>query len=446
MDDITNKFLASIKDKVTQVTYNTWFNELELVKDKDKIIIYSPHDSNKKHLVNNYTDVIEEALAELNINYNEYEITDEKYEKEEVEDNNLNEEYKYYSNFIPKYTFETYVVGESNKFAYSSALSVAKNPGKLYNPLFIYGNSGLGKTHLMHAIGNYIKTNSNKKVLYITTEQFVNDLVLMYNKKGGEKGDNISYIELFRKKYRDIDVLMIDDIQFLGGAIKSQQEFTNTFNSLYDNEKQIIICSDRSVDDLKLLEDRLKTRFNWGLKVNINPPDYDLKVNIIKRKIKTDELIVDLNEEIINYIASNCGSDVRNIEGFITRLSAYQAIMNIPKLTIEDAIEGLREYTNIGLFKPNTIEKIQDEVAKYFGITVGDLKSKKRNALISEARYVAFYLCRTMTEESYEKIGMNFGNRNHATVLVGYEKTQKDMKTNKELGNKIMELKQKINN
>ncbi len=449
MNDLTLKFLDYIKNKVSNSSFNTWFKELELNYINKNITIYSPHDANKNHIINNYTDIIEEGLSEIIPEYENYTITTEKKVESkqeniiEIVDDNLSEEYKYYSNFNPKYTFDTYMVGPSNKLAHSAAMAVADKPGKLYNPLFMYGNSGLGKTHLMHAIGNYIKENSNKKVLYITSEQFVNDLILMY-KKDEEKKDNLGYIELFRKKYRDIDVLMIDDIQFLGGATKSQQEFTNTFNSLYDNEKQIIICSDKSVDDLKLLEDRLKTRFNWGLKVNISPPDYELKVNIIKQKIKYKDLVIDLNDDIINYIASNCGSDVRNIEGFITRLCAYKAIMNIHDLTLEDAVEALKEYTNSGLFNPNTIQKIMHVVAKYFELSVDDIKGKRRNALITNARHIAFYLCRIMTDDTYTKIGMEFGNRDHATALHSYEKINKDLKTNQQLGNIIIELKSKI--
>lgn len=444
-----SNFLNLISKKISNATINTWFKDLDFYLDEKNVYILSPHEANKKHLINNYLEVIEETILEMNDSLNFVEITtenkklDKKEEIVEIADDNLIEEYKYYSNFNPKYTFDTYMVGDSNKLAYSSALAVAQKPGKLYNPLFMYGNSGLGKTHLMHAIGNYIKKNSDKKVLYITTEQFVNDLILMYKKDEVNK-DNLGYIEIFRKKYRDIDVLMIDDIQFLGGAIKSQQEFTNTFNSLYDNEKQIIICSDRSVDDLKLLEDRLRTRFNWGLKVNISPPDYELKVNIIKQKIKYTDLVIDLSEDIINYVASNCGSDVRNIEGFITRLCAYQAIMNIPKLSLEDAIEALKEYTNSLLFSPNTIKKIQSVIAKYFELSVEDLKSKKRNALITQARHIAFYLCRIMTDESYIKIGMEFGNRNHATAIHSYEKIKHDLQNNKQLGNIILEIKSKI--
>lgn len=441
-------FLNNIKNKVSSSSFNIWFKDIDFYIENNDIYLVTPHESCKKHLINNYKDIIEDLIVEINNKLNFVSIinsNDKKVEKEEIIeifDNNIKEEYKNYSNFNPKYTFDNYIVGESNKLAYSAALSVAQKPGKLYNPLFLYGNSGLGKTHLMHAIGNYIQKNSNKKVLYITTEQFVNDLILMYKKDGS--GDNISYIELFRKKYRDVDVLMIDDIQFLTGAIKSQKEFTNTFNSLYDNEKQIIICSDRSVDDIKELEDRLKTRFNWGLKVNISPPNYELKVNIIKQKIKISDLVIDLSDEIINYVASNCGSDVRNIEGFITRLIAYQAIMNISKLTLDDAIEALKEYTNSGLFTPNSIGKIQDCVAKYFNLSVDDLKGKKRNATITNARHIAFYLCRMMTDESYVKIGLEFGNRDHATAIHSFEKIKHDIEKNKDLGSTIIEIKSKI--
>lgn len=452
-NDFKNEFLNIIHKKVAMSTFNNWFKDINFKIDNNDVYLIVPHESCKNHLKINYEDIIEDSILEINSDVNYVDIitkSDKKIEEEnnqnkeniiEIIDTEEKEEYKNYCNFNPRYTFDTYIVGESNKFAYSSALAVAQKPGKLYNPLFLYGNSGLGKTHLMHAIGNYIKENTDKKVLYITTEQFMNDLILMYRKDGN---DNIGYIELFRKKYRDVDVLMIDDIQFLKSAVKTQQELTNTFNSLYDNEKQIIICSDRSVDDLKELEDRLKTRFNWGLKVNISPPDYELKVNIIKQKIKTSDLVVDLSDEIINYVASNCGSDVRNIEGFITRLIAYQAIMNIPKLTLEDAIEALKDYTNKGLFTPNSIGKIQDCVSKYFNLSVDDLKGKKRNGPITNARHIAFYLCRMMTEESYEKIGLEFGNRDHSTALHSFEKIKKEIDENKELGNVILEIKSNI--
>ena len=450
---IWNDFLDILSTRISSISFSTWFKESTLHSLKDGIAkITVPYEHSKIHITENYYDLVEEIL--LYITGKQYEI--EVYLPSEVtsEDNSVEEitnkisentieDYKYYSNFNQKYRFDNFVVGDSNRFAYSSALAVAERPGKLYNPLFIYGKSGLGKTHLMHAIGNFLLENSDKKVLYITSEQFINDFINI-NKKEDKSKDNVSYIDVFKRKYRDVDVLMIDDIQFLGPATKSQQEFTNTFNTLYDNEKQIIICSDRSVDDLKLLEDRLKTRFNWGLKVDINPPNFDLKVQIIKNKIEVGDLAIDLSDDIINFIASNCGNDVRNLEGAITRLVAYSAIMNIKSLTINDAMDALSDYTNNLIYSQNTITKIQNIVANYFKLHPDDLKSKKRSKPIANARQIAMYLCRTMTEETQQRIGLEFGGRDHSTVIHSYEKVNNDIINNKELDKIITELKQII--
>lgn len=450
---IWNDFLDILSTRISSISFSTWFKESTLHSLKDGIAkITVPYEPSKIHITENYYDLVEEIL--LYITGKQYEI--EVYLPSEVtsEDNSVEEitnkisentieDYKYYSNFNQKYRFDNFVVGDSNRFAYSSALAVAERPGKLYNPLFIYGKSGLGKTHLMHAIGNFLLENSDKKVLYITSEQFINDFINI-NKKEDKSKDNVSYIDVFKRKYRDVDVLMIDDIQFLGPATKSQQEFTNTFNTLYDNEKQIIICSDRSVDDLKLLEDRLKTRFNWGLKVDINPPNFDLKVQIIKNKIEVGDLAIDLSDDIINFIASNCGNDVRNLEGAITRLVAYSAIMNIKSLTINDAMDALSDYTNNLIYSQNTITKIQNIVANYFKLHPDDLKSKKRSKPIANARQIAMYLCRTMTEETQQRIGLEFGGRDHSTVIHSYEKVNNDIINNKELDKIITELKQII--
>lgn len=348
------------------------------------------------------------------------------------------------TNLNPKYTFDNFVVGDSNRFAFSSCLSVAQNPGKLYNPLFLYGKSGLGKTHLMHAIGNYIVQNTNLRVLYITTDEFMNEFISI-TRDSGNKEDNFNYIDIFKEKYRDVDVLMIDDIQFLGSANATQQEFTNTFNSLYYKEKQIIICSDRSVDDLKMFADRLRTRFNWGLKAIISVPEFDLKVKIIKNKIKTSDLAIDLSEEIIDFMASNCGSDVRNLEGMITRLAAYSAICNIKNYTLETAMEALDEYVNgMGQYTVNSIGKIINIVSQYFKLTPDDLKGKKRSKDIANARMIAMYLCRILTDETYPRIGLEFGGRDHSTVIHAYEKINEDIKNNGELEKIISELKLKM--
>ena len=452
---IWNDFINELKNKVSDVTFNTWFINLKLLTINDKdIVIIVPYSVHKNHIINNYMDIIEEIFLNItgkNLNIvfcleGEYkENTLDNIEKIGLDDSvieNFVEARK--TNINPKYTFDNFVVGDSNRFAFSSCLSVAQNPGKLYNPLFLYGKSGLGKTHLMHAIGNYIVQNTNLRVLYITTDEFMNEFISI-TRDSGNKEDNFNYIDIFKEKYRDVDVLMIDDIQFLGSANATQQEFTNTFNSLYYKEKQIIICSDRSVDDLKMFADRLRTRFNWGLKAIISVPEFDLKVKIIKNKIKTSDLAIDLSEEIIDFMASNCGSDVRNLEGMITRLAAYSAICNIKNYTLETAMEALDEYVNgMGQYTVNSIGKIINIVSQYFKLTPDDLKGKKRSKDIANARMIAMYLCRILTDETYPRIGLEFGGRDHSTVIHAYEKINEDIKNNGELEKIISELKLKM--
>lgn len=452
---IWNDFINELKNKVSDVTFNTWFINLKLLTINDKdIVIIVPYSVHKNHIINNYMDIIEEIFLNItgkNLNIvfcleGEYkENTLDNIEKIGLDDSvieNFVEARK--TNLNPKYTFDNFVVGDSNRFAFSSCLSVAQNPGKLYNPLFLYGKSGLGKTHLMHAIGNYIVQNTNLRVLYITTDEFMNEFISI-TRDSRNKEDNFNYIDIFKEKYRDVDVLMIDDIQFLGSANATQQEFTNTFNSLYYKEKQIIICSDRSVDDLKMFADRLRTRFNWGLKAIISVPEFDLKVKIIKNKIKTSDLAIDLSEEIIDFMASNCGSDVRNLEGMITRLAAYSAICNIKNYTLETAMEALDEYVNgMGQYTVNSIGKIINIVSQYFKLTPDDLKGKKRSKDIANARMIAMYLCRILTDETYPRIGLEFGGRDHSTVIHAYEKINEDIKNNGELEKIISELKLKM--
>lgn len=452
---IWNDFINELKSKVSDVTFNTWFINLKLLTINDKdIVIIVPYSVHKNHIINNYMDIIEEIFLNItgkNLNIvfcleGEYkENTFDNIEKIGLDDSvieNFVEARK--TNLNPKYTFDNFVVGDSNRFAFSSCLSVAQNPGKLYNPLFLYGKSGLGKTHLMHAIGNYIVQNTKLRVLYITTDEFMNEFISI-TRDSGNKEDNFNYIDIFKEKYRDVDVLMIDDIQFLGSATATQQEFTNTFNSLYYKEKQIIICSDRSVDDLKMFADRLRTRFNWGLKAIISVPEFELKVKIIKNKIKTSDLAIDLSEEIIDFMASNCGSDVRNLEGMITRLAAYSAICNIKNYTLETAMEALDEYVNgMGQYTVNSIGKIMNIVSQYFKLTPDDLKGKKRSKDIANARMIAMYLCRILTDETYPRIGLEFGGRDHSTVIHAYEKINEDIKNNGELEKMIGELKQKM--
>ncbi|MBQ4263472.1 MAG: chromosomal replication initiator protein DnaA [Bacilli bacterium] len=455
-------FLTVIKEKVSQISYNLWFKELKLysLKNNKATIIVSSNELFLQNLIKNYFEIIEEVLNDITNNtyeiefileedFNKIKPTLEKQEEKEMLSNKPENEiqeltsYKYYSNFNPKYTFDTFVVGESNKVAYGTALAVAKNPGKLYNPYFIYGKSGLGKTHLMHAIGNYIVNNSDKKVLYITTEQFTNDYKAIINTKN-KYDNNVSYMEAFREKYRNVDVLMIDDIQFLENAVKSQIEFTNTFNSLYDNEKQIIVASDTSINDFKYLEERLKTRFSWGLTECINPPEFELKKEIIKNKIIVNNYDLEIKENVIDFIASNCGSDIRNLEGAVIRVVAYKAAFNIPEVTLEIAMEALDEFTQTTVYRTNSVAKIINVVSKYYNLDPSMLKGKMKKKMVTDARSIAMYLSRIMTDESLQRIGLEFGGRDHSTVIYSYEKISNEIKNNTKLENEIKQLKDKI--
>ncbi len=459
--DIWNEFLNKIKTKVSLMSYNYLFKDLKLYSyENSKIIIIVP--SNElllQNITKNYTSIIQELIDDITNDTCEIEYIFEKdikkIEQKKLNNNSIQEKsynetikkdisnYKYISNFNQKYTFDTFVVGESNRLAYGTALAVAQNPGKLYNPYFIYAKSGLGKTHLMHAIGNYIVTHSDKKVLYITAEQFTNDYRAIINAKN-KYDNNVTYLEAFREKYRNIDVLMIDDIQFLENATKSQIEFTNTFNTLYDNEKQIIIASDTSINDYKYLEERLKTRFRWGLTESINPPELELKKNIIKNKIMINDFDLDINEIVIDYIANNCGSDIRNLEGAVIRIVAYKAAFNIKDVTLEIAQEALQEFVPKTVYRTNSVAKIIDIVAKYFNLDASMLKGKMKKKNIADARAIAMYLSRLMTDESLQRIGLEFGGRDHSTVIYSHEKISKELKTNLKLQDEIKILKEKI--
>ena len=455
-NSIQNKTLLSIKNIIDPLPFNTWFSNIEFIDiQDDKLRLCVPYLLYKTHIEQNYKEIIidnfnnnssfkiNDIIFILKENLNE--ILDK--EKENTETKDVTEDvYKpkkaINSNLNKNYTFDTFVVGESNKFAQAAALAVAENPGKMYNPLFIYGNSGLGKTHLMHAIGNYIEEKHKKRVLYVTCDQFLEDFMGL-SRKNNVNNNNLDYMEFFKSKYRDIDVLIIDDIQFLGGATASQQEFFHTFNNLHNDSKQIIVSSDRSPDDLKFLEDRLRTRFCWGLQVDIAPPEFELKVAIIRKKLNGEKLKI--NDDIINFIAANVGNDVRQLEGSITRLVAYSVIMGVNNPTLEFAMEALKEFTK----KPsgtdqNNIRRIQKSVANFYKISYEDIKSNKRPPNIAIPRQVAMYLCRKLTNESFERIGIEFGGKNHATVMHSCNKIETSLKSNMELKEAIIHIEQEL--
>ncbi len=454
-DSIWNKTLLSIKNIIDPLPFNTWFSNIEFIDiQDDKLRLCVPYLLYKTHIEQNYKEIIidnfnnnssfkiNDIIFILKENLNE--ILDK--EKEKIEPKDDVDKYKpkkaINSNLNKNYTFDTFVVGESNKFAQAAALAVAENPGKMYNPLFIYGNSGLGKTHLMHAIGNYIEEKHKKRVLYVTCDQFLEDFMGL-SRKNNINNNNLDYMEFFKSKYRDIDVLIIDDIQFFGGATASQQEFFHTFNNLHNDSKQIIVSSDRSPDDLKFLEDRLRTRFCWGLQVDIAPPEFELKVAIIRKKLNGEKLKI--NDDVINFIASNVGNDVRQLEGSITRLIAYSVIMGVNNPTLEFAMEALKEFTKkTSGTDQNNIRRIQKSVANFYKISYEDIKSNKRPPNIAIPRQVAMYLCRKLTNESFERIGIEFGGKNHATVMHSCNKIETSLKSNMELKEAIIHIEQEL--
>lgn len=443
INNIWNLFLNKVKENLSPMLYEIWFMETKLISlENNKATVLVPMHVHKKHLKENYNDFIEENFTEITGSNFKFEYVTEEELKENVKiektEDGVPNLFNFESNLNPKYTFENFIVGESNKFAKTAALAVAEKPGYMYNPLFIYGNSGLGKTHLMHAIGNYILKNSNKKVLYVTSEQFVNDFIDLYRKN--REGNNFESVKNFKNKYREIDVLMIDDIQYLEIASKTQQEFFNTFNDLHTKNKQIIISSDRSPDDLKHLEDRLRTRFNWGLTVNILPPDFKLRMDIIDKKIEGHILSNTFPKEVKEYIASNCTNDIRKLEGAITRIFAYATMMGGSDITLDLTIEALKDYFVKSIISKNKIDQIQQIVANHYNITVDDMKSKKRVVKIAVPRQIAMYICRTFLEESLAKIGMEFGGKDHTTVIHSIEKIKKEISKNKDLEQEIQKI------
>lgn len=446
INNIWDLFLEKMKQQINPMHFETWFADTKLISlDENCAKVLVPMSVHKKHLKENYNDLVVELFTEItgtNFNF-EYVL------EEELKNNiviNTDEigvpSISFDSNLDPRYTFDNFIVGQSNKFAKATSLAVAEKPGYMYNPLFIYGNSGLGKTHLMHAIGNYISKNSNMKVLYVTSEKFVEDFINIYRKNKND--NNFEDVDSFKKKYRDIDVLMIDDIQYLEIANKTQQEFFNTFNELHCNNKQIIISSDRSPDDLNKLEERLRTRFNWGLTIDILPPDFKLRMDIIDKKIEANNISCEFPNDVKEYIASNCTSDIRKLEGAITRVFAYSIIMNGSEITLDLAIEALKDYFVKSIISKNKVDQVQQVVAAHYNITVEDLKSKKRNANISVPRQVAMYICRIVLEESLPKIGMEFGGKDHTTVMHSVDKIKKEITNDASFKNEIDKLISKI--
>jgi chromosomal replication initiator protein len=333
----------------------------------------------------------------------------------------------------PKYTFETFVIGSSNRFAHAAAVAVAESPAKAYNPLFVYGGSGLGKTHLLHAIGHYATAlGTAKSVRYVSTEEFTNDFI---NSLRDDK------TKAFQSRYRDVDILLIDDIQFLENRERTQEEFFHTFNTLHNSNKQIVITSDRKPKDLSTLEDRLRTRFEWGLLADITPPDTETRIAILKKKAAQERLAVP--QDVLDFIASRITNSIRELEGALIRVTAF-ASLNRAVVDLTLAEEVLRDFIPDGLSPEITADQIMDATSEYYGVSIDDLRGQSRSRVLVNARQVAMYLCRELTDLSLPRIGQAFGGRDHTTVMHADRKIRQQMAERRTLFNQIAELTNRI--
>ena len=453
-EELWNKFLENIKNEITDVSFTTWFNDDDTKLysfENDVATVVVSRDFIKKHLEERYLDIMIDGMSRVtnsDVTFNiilQEDVEELKKKEKEIKNLTIEEDMEekqsaLNANLNPNYTFETFIVGSSNKFAFKASRAIAEEPGS-YNPLFLYGESGVGKTHLMHAIGNYLVENTDKKVLYITSDKFVDDYtkIFRYSDK-----NNFEKIDAFKEKYRNVDVLIIDDIQFLSNAPKGQEEFFHTFEELHNANKQIIIASDRSVDDLNSFENRLLTRFNWGLTANITTPDYDLRVSIIKNKLAFKEAANDIPLDVIEYIANNFDSDIRKLEGAITRILAYSSMFNKGKVTLDVAVDALKDQLKDRSLYKNDVQRIQRVVCDYYKISIEQMKGKNRNNAVNFPRQIAIYLCRELTNESFPKIGSYFGGRNHSTIISADQKIRKELNSNSDLIEVIKDLKRSL--
>lgn len=451
MDDIKENWLTvkeSIRREynISDISYKTWVAPLEffnVVDDVVSIIIPSDQAHALNYISSKYKIFFQVTLTEMfNHNYDVKFILEKDVKQSEVQENaaKLNPVYNVNyenANLNPKYKFDTFVVGSNNKFAHSASLAVAESPGEAYNPLYLYGGPGLGKTHLMHSIGHFIlEQNPDKKVLYVTSEEFTNEVIESI------RSGNAASMTKLREKYRTVDVLMIDDIQFIIGKESTQEEFFHTFNVLHSARKQIIISSDKPPKEMETLDERFRSRFEWGLIADIQPPDYETRMAILRKNAESYDKTID--EEIIKYIATNIKSNIRELEGAFNKIIAFAKLNNVD-LTIDSAEEALKDVIYPNKAKEITPSLIINVVAEHFGVKPEDITSKKRNSEFVQPRQVVMYLCRELTSSSQIYIGRILGKKDHTTVIHGVKKIEAEMETNEELRNKVEVIIRKLN-
>lgn len=444
-----------VEHELLNVSFNTWIKPLkvyDVIDDTAYILVNK--DSSVEYIDKKYRLPLMVCIAEITGKEYEIQFVSEDDDKlNEIHNASIDNGQKKKTKSLaekaglnPKYTFDTFVVGGNNNFAHAASLAVAESPGEVYNPLFLYGGVGLGKTHLMHSIAHFIlDKNPKKKVLYVTSETFTNELIDAL--RNGKTAGNESAMLNFRDKYRNIDVLLIDDIQFIIGKESTQEEFFHTFNHLHTLGKQIIISSDKPPKDIETLESRLRTRFEWGLIADISSPDYETRMAILQKKIELDHLEkYNIKNDVLDYIAANVKSNIRELEGSLNKLIAlYKLNNNNNPIDIALAAEALKDIISSDNRREVTPELILDIVADHFGITVSDLKSKKRDSEIAVPRQICMYLMRTMTDTALKGIGAVLGGKDHSTVKYGVEKIAKDIESDEMMANTINIIKKKIN-
>ena len=444
-----------VEHELLNVSFNTWIKPLkvyDVIDDTAYILVNK--DSSVEYIDKKYRLPLMVCIAEITGKEYEIQFVSEDDDKlNEIHNASIDNGQKKKTKSLaekaglnPKYTFDTFVVGGNNNFAHAASLAVAESPGEVYNPLFLYGGVGLGKTHLMHSIAHFIlDKNPKKKVLYVTSETFTNELIDAL--RNGKTAGNESAMLNFRDKYRNIDVLLIDDIQFIIGKESTQEEFFHTFNHLHTLGKQIIISSDKPPKDIETLESRLRTRFEWGLIADISSPDYETRMAILQKKIELDHLVkYNIKNDVLDSIAANVKSNIRELEGSLNKLIAlYKLNNNNNPIDIALAAEALKDIISSDNRREVTPELILDIVADHFGITVADLKSKKRDSEIAVPRQICMYLMRTMTDTALKGIGAVLGGKDHSTVKYGVEKIAKDIESDEMMANTINIIKKKIN-
>ena len=426
------------KDDLSKVSFDTWIDSAQVLSVSNQMItIQVPTTLHKEYWENHLATRIVEYLYE----YAGQEISPRFVTKDEQEQQEQEEEtieipsaptINRSSELNSKYTFDTFVIGKGNQMAHAAALVVSEEPGTIYNPLFFYGGVGLGKTHLMHAIGHqYLSINPDKNVKYVSSETFANDFIGSIQNRTQEE---------FRKKYRTVDLLLVDDIQFFADKEGTQEEFFHTFNALYDDRKQIVLTSDRLPNEIPKLQERLVSRFAWGLSVDITPPDLETRIAILRKKADAERL--EIPNDTLSYIAGQIDSNIRELEGALVRVQAFSTMQN-REITTSLAADALKSMIK-GSDKEITIDKIQKDVARYYHITVDDLKGKRRVKAIVTPRQIAMYLAREMTDASFPKIGAEFGGKDHTTVLHAHEKISKAIEEDSKMKREIEEIKDRL--